>query len=268
MIEERAEHDSAQKREFQARTLVTGRTWARCSKSMSERRLEEFVRGQIWLAEYPIRYAGARFNARMTVIRLADGGLVIHSPCAFEPGLTEEVRALGDVKAIIAPGDYHYFHVASCQRVFPDAATFICPGVEKKVPDLEFTDVLDDAAPALWSEEISQVVVRGTAHIREVVFLHRPSKTLVVTDLVENFGNQTPGTNWVLRSWFRMLRMWNRAAPAPEYWLHWGDKATVRDCLERILAWEFERVVLAHGDLVVEDAKRVVERAWQRRLPA
>lgn len=229
-------------------------------------RLEEFVSGQIWLEEYPIRYAGTRFNARMTLIRLADGGVIVHSPCQFDDELTHEVAELGTVKAIIAPGDYHYFYASSAQRAFPDARTFICPGVEKKVPGLEFDEVLDDSAPALWSDEMSQVLIRGTTRMREVVFLHRPSKTLVVTDIIENFTDTTPGTNWVLKAWFWPLRMWNRATPAPEYRLGWGDEVTVRSCLQRVLEWDFERVVLAHGDLIVEDAKRVVESAWRKIL--
>jgi len=66
--------------------------------------LQELVVGQIWLKEYPIRYAGARFNARMTIIRQQRGGLLIHSPCPFDDELATEVAQLGPVEAIIAPG--------------------------------------------------------------------------------------------------------------------------------------------------------------------
>jgi hypothetical protein len=226
-------------------------------------RLTAFVPGQLWLRDYPIRYMGTRFNARMTVIRLAGGAVVIHSPSPFDPGLAAEVSAIGPVRAIIAPGDFHYLNVTSCKEQFPEARTYICPGVDEKMPELAFDEMLGDEPPSLWADELSQVLVTGTKRIREVLFFHRPSKTLIVVDLVENFSNQTPGTNWMLRAWFTLFRQWNRAAPAPEYRTGWGDRATVRACLERALAWDFERVVLAHGDLIVDDARAVVEHAWR-----
>jgi len=228
--------------------------------------LDELVADRIWLHEYPIRYAGIRVNARMTVIRLASGGLVIHSPAPFDEPLAAAVAARGPVAAIVAPGDYHWMYAHTAQRAFPDARTWLCPGVRRKAPDLRFDEELGDQAPALWADELDQVLIRGTAYIREVVFRHRPTRTLVVVDLLENITPRTPGTNRALRIWFRLLRMWNRPAPAPEYWLGWRDQAAVRACMERILAWEFDRVVLAHGDLIERDAHAVVEHAWRKIL--
>jgi hypothetical protein len=225
--------------------------------------LEEIVGGQIWIREYPIRYLGIRVNARMTVIRLRDGGVILHSPCPFDEDLARAVRRLGPVRGIVAPGNYHYLFVPGCQQAFPSARTYICPGVERKMPQLRFDEVLDDAAPPLWADEISQLVIRGARIIREVVFCHRPSRTLIVVDVIENIGDATAGTNWILRMWFLLFRMWNRPAPAPEYWLAWKDKSVARRCFERVLGWDFERVILAHGELITQDARRVVEQAWR-----
>ena len=60
--------------------------------------------------------------------------------------------------------------------------------------------------------------------------------------------------------------MWNTPSPAPEYRLGWGDKALVRQCMTRILEWDFERVILSHGDLITRDAKRLVAHAWRKIL--
>ena len=46
--------------------------------------LEPIVPDALWVREYPVRLGGARFNARMTVIKLRSGDIVLHSPCAFE----------------------------------------------------------------------------------------------------------------------------------------------------------------------------------------
>jgi hypothetical protein len=228
--------------------------------------LEVFVPGSLWLAQYFVRLGGARINARMTVIKLRSGEIVIHSPCAFDRTLTTEVAALGKVIAIIAPGNFHWLHVGSCQSAFPDAVTYICPGVEKRAKGLSFDVVLGDEAAMPWAGDLSQVALEGTRYMREVVFFHRASKTLILTDLIENVTPETPGTNAYLRVLFRAIGMWKRPTPAPEYRIGWGDKARVREGLTRILAWDFERVILAHGDLIAEDAKQVVAHAWRKIL--
>ncbi len=224
--------------------------------------LHQYVPGQVWLAEYPIRYAGARFNARMTVLRLTDGNLLIHSPCAIDTPLRDEIVKLGPVAHIVAPGNFHHFHIPSCQRAFPNAETWLCPGVERKRPDLHFDWMLGDRAPAAWDGTLDQVLIRGNRLIWEVAFYHRLSRTLVLVDLIENFTDHTPDTNWALKLMFKALRMWNRPKPAPEYSMGWNDKAAARASLERVLEWDFERIVIAHGDLIEQDAKNVARQAW------
>jgi len=226
--------------------------------------LEVFVPGTLWLRDYDVRLGGARFQARMTVIKLRSGALLVHSPCAFDESLAAEVAALGPVVAIIAPGNFHWMHVRSCQQAFSGAVTYVCPGVEQRAKGLSFDFVLGDAPPPLWADELSQVALQGTRLMREVVFYHRASRTLILVDLVENFTPATPGTNSFLRILFRALGMWNRPRPAPEYWLAWGDKARVREGMERVLAWDFERVILSHGDIITRDAKAIVTQAWRK----
>jgi len=228
--------------------------------------LDVVVPGSLWVRSYPVRLGGARFTARMTVIRLGDGKVVIHSPGPFDQALAAAVARLGPVAAIIAPGNLHWLHVRSCQRAFPDALTFVCPGVERRAKGLAADGVLGDEAPPLWAGELSQVALQGTRLMREVAFFHGSSRTLILVDLIENFTPATPGTNLFLRILLRALGMWDRPSPAPEYRLAWGDRTRVREGLQRILAWDFERVVLAHGDLITRDARTTVERAWRNVL--
>jgi hypothetical protein len=178
--------------------------------------------------------------------------------------MKQAIDEIGPVAHIVAPGNFHHLHVASAQKHFPEAQTYICPGVERKQPELGFDWILGDKAPEVWSDEIEQVLVRGTRIINEVAFFHKPSKTLVLTDLVENVGDDTEGAGWGLKFWFKyVFRMWGRAKPAPEYQMGWKDKPAAAHSLQQILDWDFERVVLAHGDLIEHDAKSVVCEAWR-----
>ena len=100
----------------------------------------------------------------MTVIHLASGEIMLHSPCHISAALMEEISALGPVAHIVLPGNFHHLHATSAQAAFPNAKTWICPGVDARRPDLKYDGILGDAAPADWMAEIDQVLVRGDAH--------------------------------------------------------------------------------------------------------
>jgi hypothetical protein len=200
----------------------------------------------------------------MTVVRLEGGGLWLHSPGGLDERTVAEIRRLGTVCAIVAPGNFHHLHVAAAQRHFPDAATYICPGVERKQPELGYTAVLGDDTPEAWRGEFEQVVVRGTRWMWEVAFFHIPSRTLILVDLIENFPRAGKRPDRVLRLWLKwVFRMWGHPAPAPEYQMGWGDRAEVRRCLERILDWPFDRIVLNHGDPIESQPHEAARQAWR-----
>lgn len=228
--------------------------------------IQEYVPGAIWLLPYPVSLAGARFEARMTIVRLCDGSLLVHSPGPVDASVRNWMLGIGHVAVIVAPGNFHHLHVAACQRAFPQAQTWICPGVERKQRGLRFDGVLGERLPAPMQAGFEQVLVRGRV-MSEVALLHRPTRTLLLVDLVERFGDDTPNANGMLRVSMKLFGMWNRAAIAPEYRIGgWKDRATARAVLERILAWDFDRVVIAHGDPIEHDPKAVLRRAWRGML--
>jgi hypothetical protein len=109
---------------------------------------------------------------------------------------------------------------------------------------------------------MDQVVV-GNPIMREVEFLHRASRTLVATDLVENFRAETPGTNAMLRAWMRVFGMWGRPRAAPELRLLTRDREGTRRALDRLLSWGFDRAIIAHGELLDGEPKEAIREAWE-----
>jgi hypothetical protein len=224
--------------------------------------LRELVPGTLWLKEHPVRLVGARLLTRMTVIRL-DDGLYLHSPVEIDDATRVAIEQLGDVRGIIAPSTVHHLFVASAQRAFPRARTYAIEGLEKKRKDLRFDERISDTPSPAWLGQMDQVLI-GNRVMREVDFLHRASRTLIAVDLVENFRDETPGTNALLRGMIRALGMWGRPRPAPE--LRWfpRDEQATRRALDTVLAWDFDRAIIAHGELLERDPKAAIREAWSR----
>ncbi|HFE44197.1 MAG TPA: DUF4336 domain-containing protein [Nannocystis exedens] len=237
-------------------------------RDSAPRALVEFVPDRIWISDYDVRFMGMTIEARTTVVRLGDRGLWIHSPGPVDDAMAAQLHALGPVEQIVAPGTFHTLFVRSFQGRYPNASVWVCPGIETKFPELTYDHILDDHdAPPAWSGQIDQALVRGARMIREVAFFHRDSRTLILTDLLENLGDASGPLDWKLRLyWKHIFHMWNHPKPAPEYQMSTRDKALMRRCLERVLAWDFERVIIAHGEHITQDARQVVLDAWSKPL--
>ncbi len=234
---------------------------------MSSEVLLELQRDAIWVKEYPVHFGGMDIRARMTIVRLADGMLFIHSPCEMDAATRDAIAGLGKVACIVVPGTFHFSHVESAQQAFPDAETWICPGVELKKPDIRFDWVLGDQPDPRWAGELEQVLIRGNRIISEVAFFHRACRTLILVDLIENITDATPDVDLLLKFWWKaVFHMWNHPKPAPEYQLGWKDRAAAATSLKQILEWDFERIIIAHGDLIEENARAVASEAWRKVL--
>jgi len=232
--------------------------------------LTEYMKNQIWILEYPIRFAAMDLWARMTIIKLDNGDLIIHDPGEINDALKKEIDALGIVKFIIAPGSYHHLFVLDFQNKYPNAETYICPGLERKRPDIPFDWILGTKPDPRWEGTLEQVLVQGTKLIWEVAFFHKPSKTLILVDLLENIGDDySHKAGLLLKFWWKViLRMWNNPKAAPEYQMAWGNKKLVKIALEKILSWNAERLILAHGENIENNVNKILIKAWQKVLSA
>ena len=233
-------------------------------------KLTEYVSGNIWLLEYPVRFGGMDLFGRTTIIRLENGDLIVHDPCKIDDSTKAKIDEIGIVKYIIAPGSYHHLFVADFQKKYPNAETFLCPGLERKRPDIKFEWVLGNKPDHRWEDDIDQVLVQGTKHIWEVAFFHKSSRTLILVDLLENIGDDYGHeAGLLLRFWWKgIFRMWNNPKAAPEYQMGWGNREIVKISLNKILGWDARRVIIAHGENIEEHVRETLARAWERVLNA
>jgi hypothetical protein len=161
------------------------------------------------------------------------------------------------VRFAVAPNRLHHLHAGEVAAAYPGARLWVAPGLERKRPDLAIAGVLGDEAPEPWRGQIDQVFFAGRPYENEVVFAHRASRTLLVCDTVFHFG---PEAHPLTRLLMRLIRSYGRFGPSRLDWLLIRDRRAARASLERILALDFDRVVVAHG-AVLERGGREALRA-------
>ena len=225
------------------------------------RRIED----DLWVADSPMKFYGLEVGTRMTVVRLADGRLWIHSPIEATDELVAEVSELGDVAFVVAPNRFHHMFVASWQKACPQARTWAAPGLQKKRPDLPFDETLTRDAPAEWRDTLDQVFIQGIPMISETVFFHRPSGSLIVTDLAFNFQDDAP---WLTRWFIRFGGRLGQLAPTILERMLTRDKQALAASLGEVLALDFRRVIVPHGHIVESGGREQLKSGYHWALRA
>jgi hypothetical protein len=158
---------------------------------------------------------------------------------------------------VVAPSLLHHLHLEAAIERYRPVALWGPPGLAEKVPDLGPMHVFGED-PWPHADQLEVVVIEGAPKRNEVVFFHKASRTIYTADLFFNIrepeGFLTPLT-------FRMMGIYKRFGAA-KMWRRWvSDRAAFQRSIEQILAWDFERIVVAHGAPVERDAKVQFEAA-------
>ena len=190
----------------------------------------------VWLSAAPVSFLGLRLTATTTIVRLADGGLLVHSPGPLTATLRQQTDALGPVRHLYAPNLLHHRGLGAWSAAYPSARVHAPGGLARKHPGLLIDRTLMDG--------IDEIPIEGFRP-RETALLHRASGTLVVADLVQNVGR--PDHGWTAL-YARAMGFYDRVALSRAIrWTGFDDRRAARRALERILALEFDRLVVGHG---------------------
>lgn len=210
-----------------------------------------------------VRDMGIGFSTRMTVVRLSDGSVWIASPVPAPFATIAEITGLGPVRHLVSPTPRHYWRLHAWQALFPEAELWSSPitAVTLKSGDLPNVKILGHHAPEAWAADLDQAIVRGSALVSEVVFFHAASRTLLVEDLIQVHEHR-PGHP--LRN--ALIAVGGVAGPrggvARDIRLTFRDRAAARQSIRRILEWDFDQLVVAHGAVVTHAGRRRVEEAF------
>ena len=211
---------------------------------------------ELWVVDHAFKMMGIAIGTRTTVVRLGDGGLFLHSPGPLLPELIEAIDALGPVRGIVAPNDFHHLYVDENARAWPEAKVFVSAGLPGKRDDLGHAEVLGDNPPELWAAELDQVWVRGAPKVNEVVFFHRASRTLILTDLAFNMVDPGP---FLVRVFMRINGASGGLAASRLMKGMYRDRVAARASAAKIFQWDFDRLSVCHGEVVEAGAKAQLE---------
>jgi hypothetical protein len=214
--------------------------------------------GGLWVASAPQTFLGLRLGTRMTVVRLPKGGLLLHSVVPMTPALRTQVEALGPVQHMVLPDLYHHLHVGPWSLAFPKARVHAPPGMARKRPDLRIDAELSEVPHPDWEAELKPFFISGCG-LRETVFLHPRTRTLIAADLVENFKHSP---HWFTRGYFRAAGLYGRVGFSRFLRFLYKDRPRARASLERVLAEDFDRILLAHGETIPHGGKQALRLAY------
>jgi hypothetical protein len=149
------------------------------------------VAPNLWVVDGPdIRFFRMPFPTRMTVIRLRNSDLFLHSGRQHSDSLACAVAASGLVRHLVSPNWMHYASISQWANAFPEAIAWASPNVQTRAAKAGITVHFDRNLSELpapdWIADIDQLIVHGSRVHEEVVFFHRDSATLILADLIEN----------------------------------------------------------------------------------
>ena len=142
----------------------------------------------VWSVAAAHRFLGLWLGTRMTVVRLPGGALWLHSVVAVDDILADEIQALGPVRHLVLPNLYHHVYASDAIQRWPAARVHAPAAMRRKRPELRIDAELSETPDTEWCGELLPVHIDGSM-LDETVFVHRPSRSLVCADLIENFDS-------------------------------------------------------------------------------
>jgi len=217
----------------------------------------------LWVNEVHFPLMGINFGNRMTCVRLSDNSMWLHSPTRFVKSTYEKTEKLGNIKYLITPSLMHNLFVMDWKKHQPDVQIIAPAQVKKVTADIHFDDQTIDHINQLFNREISCIPIKGIPLLQEYAFIHHSSKTLILTDLAFNFGNQTSG--WT-KLFLKLYGAYNKFGPTITVRASVKDKTAFVNSIQYIAAQDFNRIIVSHGNIVENNGNAIFTEAFKKYL--
>jgi hypothetical protein len=215
------------------------------------------------LAENLWRVAGSiphmSLRRVMTMARLGDGRLVIHSAIALEQAAMREVEGWGTPSFLVVPGEHHRLDALAYKKRYPALRTFTPRGARPKIEPYVSIDGTYEEFPSDPSVRLERIAgiddVEGAMIVRS-----SDGATVVLNDVVFNMDRKFDPLGFFFTTLFG-------SAPGPRIsrlFKAWRvrDRVALRRDLERLAETpELTRLIVAHDKVALgrEQAKRALQ---------
>jgi hypothetical protein len=226
--------------------------------------IQEFGKN-IWIVDGPkVRDMGILFTTRMVIVKLQDGSLWIDSPVPVSFETLKEISHLGSIRYLIAATPRHVWRLESWHTLFPQAQLWVTeasPFTLKK-GNLPYTGVLRDIPEQGWADDLEQLMFMGSPLLKEVLFFHKSSHTVMLDDLIQVhvLEKGQPISN-------ALLKLGGVTSPdggvSLDIRLAFTNRKLARRSLENLLSWDFDKLIIGHGRCIQKDAKAYVAKAFR-----
>ncbi len=197
---------------------------------------------------------------RSTVIKTSKGLLLI-SPIQFSKHQIKEIKEMGEVVAIIEPSLIHHLFVQDAIEHFPDAKVWGPVGCRKKTPHVHWDKIIGkDRWP--YGKEVEVLPIKGMPSINEAAFFEKSSRALIVGDFCFNLLHPK---GWAAPVMLRIMGIHKKFAVSRFFKLFIKDKKLFNQSVDKILKWDFDHIVMSHGEIVPADGKQKVLGALKER---
>ena len=227
---------------------------------MTEPALTPIVPDRIWAMERPVWFSGVRLRARTTVVRLDDGGLLLHSPAPPTDALTAELRALGPVRWLVIPNQIHHLGTPPAAAGFPDARVIGPASAAAKNPALRIDVDIADGAFGAQLPEVEALPLAGVPFLDETVLYHRPTRTLLGADVVLTADADD---HWTWRWGARVTGCYQRVRVPPDVKKKVADKAAAARAVRAMLDRPAQRLIVAHAAVMTDGWRDHFAHAWR-----
>lgn len=201
---------------------------------------------------------GMSLKRVMTLVRLGDGSVVIHSAVALDDGAMAEIEAWGKPAVLLVPNAYHRLDAPAYLSRYPDLKVYCPRGSRAKVEEVIRVD--GDCDDFVGDASITLEHLDGVRKVEGVMAVRSDSgSTLVFNDAVFNMphGRGVPGFifHHITGSTGgpRVTRLYRMMAVK--------DKAALRAHLERLAETpDLKRIVVSHHIAITDEPAEVLRR--------
>jgi len=220
----------------------------------------ELVGKDIWIINYPFKLIGANFGNKMTVIKYDDDKLLLHSPIPISPHLIKEIDALGQVKLLMAPNLMHNLFINQWKQHYSEALLIAPKHIKEVDYDISLEEITQsEKSNLIIPSNLRVQFIAGMKGLHEYALIHIPSGTLVLTDLAFNINNVKGIWSNIF---FRLYGAYGKFGPTYLTKFIIKNKAKFSQSIETIFSYDFDKIIVSHGDLVARDGKSHFSKAF------